>query len=125
MDTTIEQALKADRVVDITTLGRKTGVPRRIEIWFHNIDEKLYITGIPGPRSWYANVKANPDFTFHLKHSTQVDIPATATPILDEAQRQDIIGKILKNIASDIDGENNLDTWVERSPLIEITLNQS
>ena len=44
----IESALREDRVIDITTTGRKSGQPRRIEIWFHNLDGALYLTGLPG-----------------------------------------------------------------------------
>ena len=51
MDATIQQALEKERTIDITTTGRKTGQPRRIEIWFHNLDGDLYITGLPRPVS--------------------------------------------------------------------------
>ena len=36
MDASVEEALKNDTVIDITTTGRKSGEARRIEIWFHN-----------------------------------------------------------------------------------------
>ena len=83
MDDKIKQALATDQTIDITTTGRASGQPRRIEIWFHYIDEQVYITGTPGKRDWYANMVAHPDMTFHLKESIQADIPATATPITD------------------------------------------
>ena len=81
MKESIEQALNKDKVIDITTTGRKSGQPRRIEIWFHYLDYELFISGLPGPRDWLANLIANPQFIFHLKESVQMDIPATATPI--------------------------------------------
>ena len=72
MNEQIVQALKQDRVIDITTTGRKTGQHRRIEIWFHNLADRIFITGMPGRRrSWYANLVANPDFIFHLKESVR------------------------------------------------------
>jgi hypothetical protein len=48
MDEAVKQALERDRIIDITTRGRTTGQPRRTEIWFHNLDGRLYITGTPG-----------------------------------------------------------------------------
>lgn len=60
MDAAIQQALDSDRAIDITTIGRTSGQPHWIEIWFHTIDGKLYITGLPGRRDWYANMGANP-----------------------------------------------------------------
>ena len=44
MDEAVKQALERDRTIDITTTGRKTGQPRRREIWFHNLGGRLYIT---------------------------------------------------------------------------------
>jgi deazaflavin-dependent oxidoreductase (nitroreductase family) len=118
MDEQIQQALEQDRTIDITTIGSKTGLPRRIEIWFHNLEGRLYITGTPGRRDWYANLVANPKFTFHLKESMQVDFPAQATPITDEAQRRAILARITQNVGQ----RQNLESWVRDSPLVEVKL---
>ena len=75
MDAKIERALKTDGLIDITTVGRKSGKPSSKEIAFHNFDGVLYITGTPGSRDWYANLVANPQFTFHLKQSAQARLP--------------------------------------------------
>ncbi|MEE9472433.1 MAG: nitroreductase/quinone reductase family protein, partial [Acidimicrobiia bacterium] len=60
MNEEVKKALETDRVIDSTTIGRQTGLDRRIEIWFHNIDGRIFITGMPGRRAWYANLAANP-----------------------------------------------------------------
>ena len=80
MDESIKQALERDRTIDITTTGRKTGQPRRTEIWFHNVEGRLYITGTPGRRDWYANLLAHPEFTFHLKQSVAPTCPPGRLP---------------------------------------------
>ncbi|MCP4164683.1 MAG: nitroreductase family deazaflavin-dependent oxidoreductase [Chloroflexi bacterium] len=116
MDRSIQQALKTERTIDITTIGRKTGQPRRVEIWFHNVDGRIFITGLPGKRSWYANMLATPNFTFHLKESVQADLPARALPIVDEADRCMILSAIIGKLETDRD----LDEWVAASPLVEI-----
>ena len=118
MEAKIAQALKTDRVIDITTTGRKSGEQRRIEIWFHNIDDELYITGTPGTRDWYANMVAHPDITFHLKNSVQADIPATVTPITDTAQKRAVLEKILIRL----DRSEQIDKWVADSPLVHVEL---
>lgn len=117
MDEKIKQALKQDRTIDITTTGRKSGEPRRIEIWFHNVDGRLYITGTPGRRDWYANLVANPEFTFHLKESVQADLPARARPILAEAERREVLDRIARNLGR----ADNLEERVKGSPLVEVT----
>ena len=118
MDDTVRRALETDLVIDITTTGRKMGRPRRKEIWFHNVGGVIYITGTPGRRDWYANMVASPDFTFHLKQSTRADLPATATPILDEERRREIFDKI----QAMAEGRRSMDVeeWVKRSPLVEV-----
>jgi deazaflavin-dependent oxidoreductase (nitroreductase family) len=118
MDEQVKHALDHDRTIDITTRGRKTGQPRRTEIWFHNVEGHLYITGTPGRRAWYANLLAHPEFTFHLKHSVRADLPARATPILDPARRRAIIASIHRKLG----GYRDLEAWVGGSPLVAVEL---
>jgi len=120
MDEAIQRALQQDQLIDITTTGRKTGRPRRIEIWFHYQDDDLYLTGTPGGRSWYANLLAHPDFTFHLKQSVRQDIPARATPITDKANRREVFSRMqsLEPRMSHL----NVEDWTERSALVEVEL---
>ena len=80
MDARVRRALETERTIDITTTGRTTGRPHRIEMWFHNLDGRLYLTGTPGARGWHANLLAHPEFTFHLKGTVRADLPARATP---------------------------------------------
>ena len=47
MDDTIRAALSRGGVIDITTTGRRTHEPRRIEIVFPRIDGRIWISGIP------------------------------------------------------------------------------
>jgi len=121
MNQQIKQALEQDRTIDITTTGRKTGSPRRLEIWFHNLDGRLYISGRPGTRDWYANMVAHPEFTFHLKESIQADLPARARPITDEAERRETFIKLFEKLG----GERNLEEWMAGSPLVEVNLGDS
>ena len=118
MNADVSRALEQDRVIDITTTGRKTGQPRRIEIWFHNVEGRLFITGPPGRRDWFANLVAHSEFTFHLKRSVQADLPAKATPILDDSQRRELMAKFY----SLSPGYRDLEVWVKESPLVEVEL---
>jgi hypothetical protein len=118
METEVQQALANDLVIDVTTTGRHSGSARRIEIWFHNIDGRLLITGMPGPRSWFANMKSDPNITFHLKQSVKADIPAKVRVIEDEAERRHLLG----HIVTKLDGKYDLEEWVRESPLVEVSL---
>lgn len=118
MQTEVENALKTDRLIDITTIGKTTGKPHKIEIAFHNIDGVLYISGLPGKRDWYANLVAHPEFTFHLKQSVQADIPARATPITDPAARRELLTRIVAKWNRQAELEN----FVQHSPLVQVEL---
>ena len=114
----ITQALSRGGVIDITTNGAKSGKPRRIEIVFHNIDGKIFISGMPNfPRGWLANLKANPHFAFHLKGPVTADLPATARVIEGEAERRQVLPHIAK-----VWKRKDLENMVATSPLIEVNL---
>ncbi len=120
MDEPIRRALARGHTIDITTTGRKTGLPRRIEIVFFNFGGRIYISGMPNPRrrrSWLANLEAQPDFTLHLKGSVTADLPATAREITDPAERRAILEQVARAW-----NRTDVDTMVAASPLIEVTL---
>src|SRR5262245_35646689 len=120
MTTTTVPGLDGRRPIDITTTGRRTGRPRRIEIAIHPIDGRLYISGLPWRRTrgWIYNLEADPHLTVHVKEPGAVrDLPATARVITDEAERRDIIPHVAARW-----GRTDLDVMVAYSPLIEVTL---
>ena len=117
-DPGVAEALANDLVIDITTIGRNSGEAKRIEIWFHNVDDRYYITGRPGPRSWYANVLANPTIVFHLKESTEADLEGTARAVTDADEKRSVFLSA-KKLSEYID-EGNVQEWVDGSPLIEV-----
>jgi len=124
MNPKVRRALEKDLTIDITTKGRKSGQAKKIEIWFHNIDGIIYITGTPGPRDWYANMLSEPKFTFHLKESVHADIPARAKPIADPAERERILSRMKEEITigAFIQGDWDLGEWVDSAPLVEVVL---
>ena len=123
MDDAIRRALSKGQVIDITTTGRTSGVPRRIEIVFHGFDGHVYISGMPRAdrrRSWLANLEANPHLTFHLKRDLKADLPATARIISDEAERRTVLSKVLTAWPG-----QDLEALVRWSPLVEVTFDDA
>ncbi|MGH9057461.1 MAG: nitroreductase family deazaflavin-dependent oxidoreductase [Acidimicrobiales bacterium] len=120
-----------DRTIDITTTGRRSGQPRRIEIVFYRFDDDIYLSGIPAPRTrgWLANLAADPQFIFHLKHHVVTDLPATATLIVDPAERRRVLAAFVEefNRRHGPDSpwpEAVLDEWVGGSPLARVTFQE-
>ncbi|NAS25899.1 nitroreductase family deazaflavin-dependent oxidoreductase [Herbidospora sp. NEAU-GS84] len=90
----------SERIIDITTLGRRTGRPRRIEIFFYRAAGSTYLCSgaCGGATDWYANLLANPTFTFHLKNGVRADLPALATPVTAPAERQAVLAEIVADL---------------------------
>jgi deazaflavin-dependent oxidoreductase (nitroreductase family) len=121
-----------DRTVDITTTGRRSGEPRRIEICFYRFGDDVYLSGVPAPRTrdWLANLAADPRFTFHLKHGVVADLPAVAEVITDPAERRRLLVQFVdefnaRNGADNPWGKAVLDEWVEGSPLARVRFAES
>jgi deazaflavin-dependent oxidoreductase (nitroreductase family) len=118
----IVAALDHGGIVDITTTGRRSGKPRRLEIAFHNFGGRIYISGMPSRkrRSWLANLEADPRFTFHLKRGLRADLPATARIIEAEDERREVLPMVARAWK-----RNDLEDMVRYSPLIEVTFDRS
>jgi hypothetical protein len=114
----IEAALARGGTIDITTHGHRSGAARRIEIVFFNFGGRLFISGMPGRRGWYANLVHDPQFTFHLKGRVAADLPARAIPITDEETRRALLAQITRQWRR----EPQLEAFVAGSPLIEVKL---
>lgn len=117
MDERVKRALEHEQIIDISTVGRKSGQPRRIEIRLHYLDGRFYLSGTPGrPRSWYANLRAHPGFVLHLKQDTQVDLRARATPILEPERRRPIFDAMKRKAAD----QRDVEAWLKGSPLVAV-----
>ncbi|WP_395242438.1 nitroreductase/quinone reductase family protein [Agromyces sp. MMS24-K17] len=135
MESSIERALAItpastarERTIDITTTGARTRRPRRIEVWFYRVDGRIYLTTSPARRDWYANIVANPEFTFHLKHGVRADLRAVGTPVLDRMQRKAVFSSVIadldqpSNPAGILQPVASLEEWMVGSPLILVQL---
>ena len=134
MDPRIEAALALtpastarERTIDITTIGARTGAPRRIEIWFYRALGRTYLTTSPARRSWYANIVAHPEFTFHLTHGVRADLPARGVPVLDAAERRAVFSSVIDDLnqpgnpAGIRQPVEPLEAWLSGSPLVRVS----
>jgi deazaflavin-dependent oxidoreductase (nitroreductase family) len=120
MDSAIVTALGKSQVIDLTTTGRKSGEARRIEIFLHNLDGKLVISGMPNPdrsRAWLLNVAADPAVILHLKQGLAADVPGTARVVTDPAERAQLLAGVARNW-----NRTDLDVMQAHSPLMEVTV---
>ena len=109
------RALDRQLTVEITTIGRRSGQPRRIETWRYRAAGRYWLTGSPGARDWYANLMVHPEFTLHLKDR---DLPVRGRLVTDPDERARVLGEIVPGL----DWAGSLQSWIEASPLVEIEL---
>jgi deazaflavin-dependent oxidoreductase (nitroreductase family) len=119
MDDRIRRALTRGHRIDITTTGRTTGAARRIEIVFHIIDGRIYISGMPSSRkrAWLANLEHDSRLTVHLTGAVTADLAATARVITDETERRTILEHVARAW-----NRTDVQRMVVESPLIEVTI---
>ena len=119
MDEATASALHRSQVIDLTTMGRRSGQPRRIEIFLHDLDGELFISGMPFARvrDWIRNIEADPHVTVHLKQSVTADLPATARVVTDAEERRPLI-----EAAAQRWGRTDVDAMMEQSPLIVLSV---
>ncbi len=116
MDDATRSALHRSQVIDLTTTGRRTGQDRRIEIFLHDLDGLLFITGTPRAgrtRDWIYNIRADPRVVIHLKRGAVADVPASAREITDPDE-----GRPLIEAAAQRWGRTDVDDMLRHSPLI-------
>ena len=115
-----QAALHRSQVIDLTTTGRRTGKQRRIEIFLHDNDGLLFITGMPRAdrtRDWIRNIEADPHVVLHLKQSVVADVPATARVITDPDERWPFIEAAARRWR-----RTDVPEMLKHSPLIVLTV---
>jgi deazaflavin-dependent oxidoreductase (nitroreductase family) len=77
-------ALASEEYCYLTTRGRVTGRPHRIEIWFALADSTLYMLSGGGSRSdWVKNLRTTPEVTVEIGPET---IAGRARIVADDAE---------------------------------------
>jgi len=104
------------QTIELTTTGRRSGEPRRIEIWWFRVEGRFVVTGTPGRRDWLANVIADPRVIVHVDG---LDITARAVLIDDEAFRRRFFASPATSWYAD---QTGLDGLVETAPMVELEL---
>jgi deazaflavin-dependent oxidoreductase (nitroreductase family) len=121
MNDAVRAALTQGGVIDLTTTGRRTSQPRRVEIVFHAVDGRIVISGMPRreKRAWLANIEADPRVTIHLKRGVVADLPGAARVVTDEGERRELLEHVARTW-----GRDDVEVMVRYSPLIEVVLDK-
>jgi deazaflavin-dependent oxidoreductase (nitroreductase family) len=91
----------------LTTVGRRTGQPHRIEIWFAAREGRLYLlSGGRDRADWVRNLQANPRVTVELAGESRVGV----AHVVEAGSADDALARQLL-VAKYADSEDNLEAW--------------
>ncbi|WP_185749110.1 nitroreductase family deazaflavin-dependent oxidoreductase [Humibacillus xanthopallidus] len=105
---------------ELTTVGRRSGAPRRVELWYVLVDGEIVLTGTPGPRHWLANLREHPAVVLHLRDPDR-DLPVTAKDVTDEAARRKVTQEAWRLQPWYAEQPYTLADWVAHSPMVALT----
>ena len=108
-------ALATTEFCYLTTRGRRTGQPHRIEIWFVAHDEGAYLLSDSDRSDWYRNLVADPSVTLEIAGESRRTTAAPVDP--DDPSnaivRPAMVAKYQAGDAEDLDGWSR-SAWVVR-----------
>jgi deazaflavin-dependent oxidoreductase (nitroreductase family) len=82
-----------DDCCDVTTIGRQSGKPHEIEIWFGVIDDTMYLISGNGPTAdWYRNALADSQVSVRLGGMTHEGVARAVTDPDERRRVGDLMG---------------------------------
>jgi deazaflavin-dependent oxidoreductase (nitroreductase family) len=109
-------SLKAESYCYFTTVGRVTGNPHEIEIWFGLNNTSLYLMSGDGKSDWVKNLLKNPTVTVRVADHT---FNATARLVQDEAE-QLLARNLLADKYNERRANGSLSKWARTAIVVGI-----
>ncbi len=100
--------------VDLTTWGRTSGLPRRIEIWMVRVHDRSFITGTPGRRDWLANVRSR---SKAIVHTDSDDVRCSVREVTDPDERRTVMEAAAAHWYRT---QHDITDLISRAPMIEL-----
>lgn len=113
-------ALPPTGTCEVSTLGRRSGRIRRVEIWYVVVDGQIVLTGTPGARHWLANLREHPEAVLHLREPAS-DLAVVAVEVTDVAARRRVAGQAWRLQPWYAAQPHSIDDWVSGSPMVTLT----
>ena len=112
-------ALPPTGTCELSTVGRRSGRPRRVEIWYVVVDGQIVVTGTPGARHWLANLRDDPGAVLHLR-DPQRDLAVRATEVVESAARRRVAEEAWRLQPWYAEQPYSLEQWVADSPMVTL-----
>lgn len=117
---TLLHELKDESYCYLTTVGRVTGRPHEIEIWFAVNDATLYLMSGGMDRSdWVRNLMKDPAVTLRIADHT---FQATARIVKDEAEEM-LARNLLADKYNERESDGSLSEWAASALVVGFDVN--
>lgn len=114
------ESLGAEEYCYLTTIGRVTGNPHQIEIWFGSKNHTLYLlSGGLDKSDWVKNLLKNPDVTVRVGKYT---FPATAR-LVKESTEEMSARNMVADKYHEREADDSLDEWARTALVVGIDVN--
>lgn len=100
----------------LTTTGRASGQPHRIEIWFVAHDDGAYLLSNSVEADWYRNLEAEPNVSLEISGERRT---TTARPV-DTADPANAVVRPAMVAKYQTGYENDLQEWAETASLVRV-----
>jgi deazaflavin-dependent oxidoreductase (nitroreductase family) len=110
-------AVKKEKVIHVTTVGRKTSKPHVVELWFATGDGKLYLSHEGKRTDWMKNIETNPKIGVRIgdmEFSAEAKIVKSGAPF--EAGKKALYEKYYGRASKEV-----LDDWFSLSEVVQLT----
>jgi deazaflavin-dependent oxidoreductase (nitroreductase family) len=117
-----DPSLAGEAYCYLTTIGRRTGEPHTIEIWFGMPPDgrRLYLLSGGGDRSdWVRNLQANPSVTVRIGSRQPEELPATAR-VVEPEDEDGAARELLAAKYQGWDGTSTMSSWARTSLCVAI-----
>ena len=96
LDASTLASLNRTSLLELTVVGRKTGTPRTVTIWFVATQDKIYVSSGRGSDShWVKNLKQTPTVTCRIGSTC---LPGVAVWVEGERVRETVFSSLLSQI---------------------------
>ena len=117
MDLRALESIKKEQLAYLTTIGRKSGKPHTVELWFALAGGKIYLSHEGATTDWMRNIASNRRVSIRLGSAileADAEIPEEAFAI--KAGQKALYEKYYGPAS-----QAKIDDWFELSKIIELT----
>ena len=113
----IREILRGEKFVYLTTVGRKTGNPHTVELWFAFADGKIFLSHEGSYTDWMKNIKKTRRVRARIgRLNLEADASVLVGSKLEELGKTSLYEKYYGPAP-----KSTIDDWFELSTVIELT----